>query len=178
MKGNDLPCAVFEHAIRAEDVERIVKLGESARQETATTDVSPPEYRQSTIAWLSDDWLLERIASLVKDINAHVYGFALDALAEPLQYTVYNAGGYYRWHMDMGPQTVAPRKLSLTVQLSEPESYEGGDFEIRMGEKDLALPKGIGTVLAFPSFMLHRVTPITRGTRRSLVAWAHGPQFR
>lgn len=178
MRGNDLPCIAFENAVAPEDVAKILAVGEAAQQKQASVDGAPPEHRECAVAWLEDQWLLGSIERLVRDINATFYGFDLGGLAEPLQYTVYEPGGHYGWHMDMGPGTVAPRKLSLTVQLSDPQSYEGGEFEVRMGAKDLAMPKGIGTVLAFPSFVLHRVTQITRGTRRSLVVWAHGPAFR
>jgi PKHD-type hydroxylase len=72
------------------------------------------------------------------------------------------------------------RKLSMTIQLSEPNEYEGGEFEIdpEFGVLDQAVIKQRGTVLVFPSFLRHRVAPVTSGIRRSLVCWAEGPKFR
>ena len=72
---------------------------------------------------------------------------------------------------------LSTRKLSVVVQLTSPEEYEGGDFETFEG-KVLSAPKGHGTVLIFPSFVYHHVTPVTAGTRHSLVCWVNGPHIR
>ena len=70
------------------------------------------------------------------------------------------------------------RKLSLVVQLSDPEDYEGGDLEIYTGHEPLVVKKKKGMTAFFPSYQLHGVTPVTKGTRYSLVVWVHGPAFR
>jgi PKHD-type hydroxylase len=70
------------------------------------------------------------------------------------------------------------RKLSLSVQLSEPEDYEGGSLLLYNGEEPMTLPKTRGTGLFFPSYSLHEVTPVTKGIRYSLVAWFLGPRFK
>ena len=66
----------------------------------------------------------------------------------------------------------------MTVQLSRPEDYEGGDLELFFGSEPYRVQKSRGTVIAFPSFALHRVTPVTRGTRWSLFAWICGARWR
>jgi PKHD-type hydroxylase len=86
-------------------------------------------------------------------------------------------GGHYDWHVDQGA-TERRRKLSLVLQLSPPSDYEGCELQIRSSNKIETVPRGRGELIAFPSYALHRVTPITAGIRRSLVIWCSGPRFR
>jgi PKHD-type hydroxylase len=72
----------------------------------------------------------------------------------------------------------ATRKLSLVMQLSDPYEYEGGELQLKTGHNDITIPKQKGLVTIFPSFTLHRVTPLTSGTRRTLVVWVAGPPFK
>ena len=137
--------------------------------------------RRSKIYWLpkTDEFLdiYTTFFELVNKCNNEFYQFKLTEIAEHIQYTVYNSDdqGYYDWHLDMGPGK-ASRKLSLVFQLSDPTEYEGGDLQINTGQI-MTLEKEKGTVLIFPSYLLHRVTPVTKGTRRSLVLWIEGPAF-
>jgi len=73
---------------------------------------------------------------------------------------------------------MSPRKLSLVLQLTDPEEYEGGDLELMTSSDPIAVLKQRGLISVFPSFVLHRVTPVTKGTRRTLVVWACGPEFK
>ena len=100
------------------------------------------------------------------------------------QYTVYDAdeGGRFDWHQDYGRDAGdparEPRKLTLSLQLSDPAAYDGCDLQAQgSGLVDTA-PRSRGALVAFPSYVLHRATPITRGQRKSLVAWALGPDLR
>ena len=103
--------------------------------------------------------------------------FAVVGFAEALQLTEYGVGGHFDWHLDIGPEDAASRKLSLTVLMNAPSEYDGGQLEFfRMGSVPPDLT--IGTALFFPSYLPHRVAPVTRGIRRSLVAWAYGNSFR
>ncbi len=90
--------------------------------------------------------------------------------------------GHFDWHKDYGRAAdnpgQEPRKLSLSIQLSDGADYEGCDLLVRSGNQIDTAPRRRGTVIAFPAYTLHRVTPITAGTRKSLVAWAYGPEFR
>ena len=112
-------------------------------------------------------------------LNTQFYRFALTGL-ENLQYTVYDGkeGGHYDWHIDYGRNSHKPRKISLSVQLSDPSHYEDCDLQFQIGSGVTTAPRTRGTVIAFPSFFLHRVTPVTAGVRKSLVLWATGPEFR
>ena len=87
-------------------------------------------------------------------------------------------GGHYDWHMDTGPDQFSRRKISITVQLSDPSEYEGGDLQLKINSGHQNTPKGFGTVVIFPSYLLHRVTPVTGGLRKSLVLWITGPAFK
>lgn len=137
--------------------------------------------RRSKIFWLpkNDEFveIYKLFHELIGKCNADSYQFKLTEITEQIQYTVYNAEdqGYYDWHIDMGPEK-ARRKLSLVCQLSDPSEYEGGELQINTG--NILIPeKEKGTVILFPSYLLHRVTPVTKGTRRSLVLWIEGPAF-
>ena len=98
---------------------------------------------------------------------------------EDFQFTVYHAseGGHYDWHIDWGLAQVQ-RKLSASLQLSDPAQYEGCDLQFQGMRQVEAAPRDRGAVIVFPSFILHRVTPISSGTRKSLVVWASGPKFK
>lgn len=127
-----------------------------------------PEYR----------WVYERLGEVVSRVNANYYRFDLTGFGEQLQMTNYNSEeqGTYGWHMDMGVQGVS-RKLSLVLQLTDPSQYEGGNLEILAGSNALIVEKKKGRIVLFPSWMLHRVTPVTKGQRQSLVVWVSGPYF-
>lgn len=87
--------------------------------------------------------------------------------------------GHFDWHRDSGDQwRRAPRKLSLTLVLSDPEEYEGGEFQFFDGGPITVAPRRMGDMIVFPSDLQHRVTPVTKGMRRSMVAWAAGPRPR
>jgi PKHD-type hydroxylase len=139
------------------------------------------EKRRSKVYWLpkTDEFfeLYKLFFEFINKCNNEFYRFRLAEIIENIQYTVYeeSVNGHYDWHIDMGPEK-ASRKLSLVCQLSDPSEYEGGELQINTGE--ILIPeKEKGTVIIFPSYLLHRVTPVTKGTRRSLVLWIEGPAF-
>lgn len=123
--------------------------------------------------------LFDRIAQVVQRLNQENYQFDVRGL-ENLQYSVYHAtdGGHYTWHVDYAPDNPTPRKISLSIQLTESAAYEGCDLQFQMSGQISTAPRQRGAVIAFPSFVLHRVTPILSGTRKALVVWATGPDFR
>ncbi len=139
--------------------------------------------RITRVAWMArgpdTEWLYARLERAVLDINARYYKYDLYGLVESFQYTVYHGaeGGHYSWHVDTG-KTVEPRKISLTLQLSDPSIYEGGELILQAGEGPSQAQKARGTLVAFPSYVMHRVTPVTAGIRKSLVIWVAGPAFR
>lgn len=137
--------------------------------------------RRSQIYWLpkTDEFveIYKTFQELISKCNEEFYKFKLTEIVEQIQYTVYNSEdeGHYDWHMDMGPGK-AKRKLSIVCQLSDPSEYEGGELQINTGIISVA-EKDKGTLVMFPSYLMHRVTPVTKGTRRSLVLWIEGPAF-
>lgn len=119
------------------------------------------------------------LSPFVMMANRENFGFSLNNFQE-FQYTEYNSEeqGFYDWHQDVQwlKDRESQRKISITVQLSD-DDYEGGNFEFH---KDLAQPSNIrsrGTVIVFPSFFYHRVTPVTKGVRKALVGWYEGNCF-
>jgi len=122
-------------------------------------------------------WLYEALHVLMQMFNARYYRFKLWGFHEVFQLLEYREGGQFGWHIDVGPPLAAPRKLSFTLQLSDPSDYDGGDLELWGNERHTA-PRERGTLIVFPSYTLHRVTPVTRGRRRALVGGAVGEPFR
>ena len=102
-------------------------------------------------------------------------------MIENLQFTYYNSEeqGCYKAHVDPNCWSLPHnRKLSIVVQLSSPEEYEGGELKLYNSHEAITIKKEKGLVVSFPSYTLHEVTPVTKGERYSLVAWVHGPSFR
>jgi PKHD-type hydroxylase len=107
----------------------------------------------------------------------------LTGVLDAVQYTEYHAteNGHYGWHQDFGPGMLSTRKISVTVQLSDPSEYEGGDLEYFIGgdpNNALKVQRDKGLVFIFPSYMMHRVTPVTKGIRRSFVLWVGGEHYK
>lgn len=140
-------------------------------------------FRRSNVAWVprSPEYqgLYDHIWNLAQAFNSRYYGFELTGFDSQMQVARYDATreGGYDWHIDFGPGAQS-RKLSLSVQLSKPDAYEGGDLEFDVGLGPKSAGRACGLAIAFPSFIRHRVTPVTRGVRYSLVAWLSGPRFR
>lgn len=140
------------------------------------------EVRQSSLVWLPDgeefEWVAQRLARLVGDANRDSFRFALDGFEERTQLASYGPGHYYNWHIDRGRGTVAGRrKLTLSVQLSDPAGYLGGELELNADGHPVQAPRDQGAMVVFAAHTIHRVAPVISGTRLSLVAWVHGPDF-
>ncbi len=120
------------------------------------------------------DWLFAKIEAAIDHLNLE-YKFALRGFYEGMQVATYNSGGHYDWHSDFGTGSYSVRKLSLSIQLSDQNDYKGGELEF-MATDELA-PKQIGSLVVFPSFLVHRIRSVTEGQRVSLVAWISGPPF-
>lgn len=139
--------------------------------------------RRSHVAFLKrdgeDSWVYDRIWQAATELNRHFFCVGIDSVADNIQLARYDSSnhGYYDWHTDFAD--LAPnRKISITVQLSDPDDYDGGDLELLFSGRAAPADRTRGMMTAFPSFVLHRVTPVTRGTRWSLVAWVSGPRWR
>ena len=180
----------FQDLFTEEEIDYIIQWGELTEQMDGEVGGGEdgvhivPEIRTSKIGWIdiqeNTKWIFDRIAYGTLEANAEMmWNFDLCGFGDTLQYTQYfgENEGHYSWHADIGPG-VSHRKLSVIVQLSDEEDYEGGDVDIKVGSRDITLPKEKGGVIVFPSFLLHRVLPITKGNRKSLVAWVAGPNFK
>lgn len=141
-----------------------------------------PNIRRSQVSWLNNSpdtkWVFEKLADVVSKMNAQHYRFDLTGFGEALQLTNYDQSenGMYGWHQDygFGPS----RKLSMAVQLTDPSEYEGGNLQIMTSGQPQNVRKQRGLIAIFPSYVLHQVTPVTNGSRQSLVAWVSGPAFK
>jgi PKHD-type hydroxylase len=142
--------------------------------------------RNSSVKWIpfseNTNWIYDKIGLMAYEANKEMYNFDLNFMPEQIQYTEYYGTdkGHYDWHMDIGSQGFMPsRKLSVTVQLSGPDEYDGGDLQFWTGgQYPISGPKGKGNVVIFPSFLLHRVTPVVKGTRKSFVLWLGGGHYK
>ena len=151
--------------------------------------------RNSSIVWMNDRWIYNEIQPYIREANKSAgWNFTWD-YSESCQFTKYKPGQYYDWHCDSwdgiynqeGPTKGKIRKLSVTVSLSDEKDYDGGELEFDFRNHDPykkrnvqsckeILPKG--SLVVFPSFVWHRVKPVTKGVRYSLVVWNLGYPFR
>ncbi len=139
--------------------------------------------RDSHVFWLRSDtkieWLFERLNYLVRELNSNYFEYELDGKEKTFQLTRYRAGEYYSWHIDLGAGPISRRKLSMTIQLSDPRDYDGSELQLFFSEQNIPVAhKEQGSMTVFPSWMTHQVTPTKSGTRWSLVGWFEGPPFR
>lgn len=150
--------------------------------------------RYSNITWLNDAWIYKEIHPFVHEANRNAgWNFQWDH-SESCQFTKYSKGQHYHWHSDSFPEEFnytdlnfkgKIRKLSVTCSLSDPKKYKGGELEFQFRDTEDAnatrvckeiLPKG--SIVVFPSHVWHRVKPVTKGTRYSLVMWNIGYPFK
>lgn len=180
--GNDFVTRplVFAGAFDTRLCERAARLGLERPGVAHSLEYGGPDSRLAISHWIERDrrseWLFRRLETTFRQLNAW-YRFAADGILEPLLLARYPVGPGFTWHVDALDGPTSTRKVSLSVQLSDGDAYEGGDLEF-IPDGVLQLSRLRGTVIGFPSFCAHRVTPITRGERLVLVGWMHGPSFR
>ena len=165
------------------EIEKIKKLGEKYPSEKGQAGGEIRDgYRKSKISWIpynrESAWIYDRIRPKLIQANK-IWNFDLHNFGEALQYGEYNSKdkGNYDWHLDVGDENPW-RKISMSIQLSDPNDYEGGDLQFHKSKDVDTAPKEKGTIIFFPSFLCHRVTPVTKGVRHSLVTWITGPPYR
>ncbi len=180
--------AAWANAFTPAELDRIEAIGDALTLDKATLvgGTAEDEYdhvRITRTAWIEASadtkWIYERMQAVVRTMNERIWQFDVRGFSEHFQYTVYHGseGGHYDWHVDQGDM-ITLRKLSMSLQLTDPSDYDGCDLQLHGVNKVETAPRERGTLIAFPSYVLHRVTPITRGARKSLVVWVTGPQFR
>ena len=197
----------FQSAVPSRICDDIVKYGQQLQDQMAVTGgygnrkLNKKEIkdlktkRDSNIVWMNDRWIYKEIQPYIHQANINAgWNFEWD-YSESCQFTKYKLNQYYDWHCDSwdkpyvepGPTQGKIRKLSVTVSLSSPKDYKGGELEFDLRDKDpdkkpnihickQILPKG--SLVVFPSFVWHRVKPVTSGTRYSLVIWNLGRPFK
>lgn len=174
-------------AFSPSECDRIIAIAEEGELDDAGLVGQRADHniRRADLAWLDEragaEWVMDRIMSVVARANREHFDFALSEFAESAQVARYGAEreGHFDWHSDIGLGQVAQRrKLTMVVQLSEPANYDGGRLELRADRATEEARTERGSATLFPSFVLHRVTPVTSGARWSLTIWAHGPAFR
>lgn len=177
----------FNNAFSTEELIKIEAMTSNLEWVTAATGQDETagisDYRKSKIKWCPQNnewgWVYEKLHDMLVEANDVMWKFDLTHMREEIQYTeYYGGGGHYEWHMDCGTGVQSQRKMSVTVQLSDPNDYIGGDLEFNLGGGHKKAPRLQGAAVIFPSFYLHRVTPVKSGTRKSFVLWVGGEPYK
>lgn len=148
----------------------------------AGTDHKDEDLRKSKVMFIDTqkdkDWIYDKLTQACLQINTNRFKFDITGFQTQLQLANYTEGDFFEWHMDYGAGDISNRKLSITVQLSDPEEYEGGDLQFMANHKVVSAPKTKGTAIVFPSYAMHRVLPVTSGNRKSIVGWIAGQPYK
>ncbi|SFK03464.1 2OG-Fe(II) oxygenase [Celeribacter neptunius] len=177
----------FPEAFSPSECDAIIALAREGELKDAglVKNRSDHNLRRADLGWLDEraggDWIMERIMHLVAEANRAHFDFALTEFGESPQVARYGAErqGHFTWHSDIGEGALASRrKLTMVVQLSDPRAYRGGALELQPDANIRVSDRTKGSAVLFPSFVLHRVTPVHEGERYSLSTWVHGPAFR
>ena len=181
------PFHLIPAALSPAECDGLVALCQAAPKQDAglVRATTAHQIRRADLVWLDDlppaAWVMDRMIRLISQANRESFGFDLSEFAESPQVARYGAerAGHFDWHSDIGAGPLAAkRKLTVVMQLSDPADYDGGALELRPDSTLHEAPRDRGTAIIFPSFVLHRVTPVTTGIRWSLTLWSHGPAFR
>lgn len=136
--------------------------------------------RQSKISFIepeNNEWIYDRIAMACIITNANRFKFDISDFHSKLKIANYEPGDFFDWHMDLGSHTISTRKLSFSIQLSDAEEYEGGELQFLKATNFKTASKEKGAFIIFPSFIVHRVQPVTTGCRKSIVGHIAGAPF-
>ena len=168
--------------------EMVIQAGHKQKPQVAEVGMNKPgggvdtKKRTTTISWIPFKEMKEmysQIEATMQATNLNHFGFENMKITEPAQFTEYPKGGFYDWHMDLdvnGQHEPPVRKISMTILLSDPSTFKGGNLEFMEKNKVPELKQG--QAIFFASFIRHRVAPVTKGIRRSLVMWFGGTPFK
>jgi len=173
--------AFWNNAFSKEECQTIINIAKDKGLVKGKTR-GESDVRDSKICWLYPndkiDWVFRRVTDITLNLNERFFNFDLFGLNEGFQFTNYEApSGKYGKHVDRS-MNMAVRKLSISIQLTNPEEYEGGELYLYDENKENLMDKTQGTLIIFPSYVLHEVMPVTKGERNSLVTWVTGKQFK
>lgn len=197
---------IIPNAVPIHICDKIVKYGNEHKQKMAVTgNISKrkkpltqkeikdlKKHRNSRVTFLNDWWIQRHVFPAIQEANIVAKWNLSITGHESMQFTKYNKGQFYDWHYDswVDPyKNNTVRKLSVTVSLSDENDFEGGDLEFAIQDNNAREPlkkllrtchevRKKGSLVVFPSFLWHRVTPVIRGTRYSLVIWSTGEPYR
>ena len=189
----------FHNYVEPKICEKIIKLGLSNKLDKAKYGEKNKKkhnnkIRNSKITWLKQKWIYDIFNDVVNYANINAdWNFDTD-WNESIQFTTYKKNGHYTWHNDSFPKTIQAkdpnfnnkqRKLSMTCLLNDPKQFEGGNFMLQWIDDSGKVIKhkvkelnSAGSIIVFPSFLTHKVEPVTKGTRYSAVMWRLGKNFR
>lgn len=178
------PYAYWEKVFTKEECEKVIKIAKKKGFIKATTNNKNDKtnVRSSEVSWLYPndnlDFAFRKITDVVLNLNKQFFQFDIFGLNEGLQFTNYKApSDKYGKHIDRAYGHCI-RKLSISIQLTDPNEYEGGELILYEDDRGTEMKKEQGTLILFPSFLLHEVKPVIKGERNSLVAWVTGKQFK
>lgn len=189
----------FQSALDSDTCDKIIEMGiaKNPALGTINTDkeINQKQIRDSNVSWLDERWIYDIIHPYIHTANEKAgWNFQWD-FTQSAQFTVYRKGQYYDWHPDQNHSPYNDkhdqshrgkiRKLSVTISLNDGSEYEGGELEFDFGKskgkqvfKTCTEIKPKGSIVVFPSFVYHRVLPVTSGTRYSLVMWNLGYPYK
>jgi PKHD-type hydroxylase len=192
-----MPYCYWDNAFTEDELNDIEKYCDSFNAESAllrNQDAPLDDVRKSKVYWFERenhpalDNLFNKLNLVIEKINDDYYNYDLNGYSS-IQYTTYSGDelGQYDYHIDMFVGSNIDetqlkygdsRKLSLSLILSDSDSYEGGKFTMQLNKNEYEMIQKRGRILFFPSFILHKVHPVTKGVRKSIVVWVEGPKFR
>mgnify|MGYP001264439169 FL=1 len=165
------------------DVEKYIdqqELEESKILHTNRDLVDSNKVRSGKIHWMRDESyrnflmpIYQEICFKVRQVNDGMWRYNYSGY-DPFQYSEYNVGDHFNWHIDQIEVRGESRKVSFSLGVSDESEYEGGDLVFKTAEEEDHYKLGRGDLIVFPSWMLHKVTPITKGKRRVIVGWGEG----
>jgi len=188
--GVTQPFCTLNDVFSEDEIKDIIKIGETEELFIGGVDriihgssSLDTNTRDSNIAWISSSnpynfWLFRKLTDVINAANKQFFNFNLEKI-ESLQYTIYKQGCFYNKHMDMQDDHPghAVRKLSFSLQLIDEDEYDAGDLILCL-YTNCYMSRKKGTLIIFPSYLIHEVTKVTRGTRKSRVGWVEGPPFK
>ena len=186
---NNVPWVKAETVFTDFEIKKIIEIGKDPERSTPTEaklgleGTKDIKYRKCNLSWIRSDlkdnqWIFRHLSDVLNQINKFHFKFDVDMI-QNLQFTEYTSDGdFYGKHLDLGYEESRPRKISFSIQLSDPSEYSGGELKFYYENSPEIADKKKGCLTAFPSYILHEVTPVTSGTRYALVGWVCGPKFR
>lgn len=179
--------AFRERFLTPQECDRLVSLvpGSALRDVVLRADEALPtaadvrRCRLAGLAWVKEiEWLVQRLAAAVTECNKALYNYQLTGITENLLVEQYSTNHFHDWVQDFGAKEQSARKLGAIVQLTDPSQYEGGDVEFFSPRGPQKAPRARGTIIIYPSFVFHRVTPVTSGNRTAISGWVSGVPFK